>query len=81
MKDQLFLRVLTKQKYLEEENSKMIALQISPKIESFYGLGGQATKLLAGFVWNFATFVRLPFGQFSFVELLTWLGSFFCSIV
>ena len=54
----------------------MIALQISPKIESFYGLGGQATKLLAGFVWNFATFVRLPFGQFSFVELLTWLGSF-----
>ena len=31
-------------KYLEEENGKMIALQISPKIESLYGLGRQATK-------------------------------------
>ena len=27
------------QKYLEEENGKMVALQISPKIESLYGLG------------------------------------------
>ena len=35
----------------------MVALQISPKIESLYGLGRQ--------VWNFATFARLPFGQFS----------------
>ena len=26
-------------KYLEEENGKMIAFQISPKIESLYGLG------------------------------------------
>jgi len=33
------------QKYLEEENGKMVALQISPKIESLYGLGRQATKL------------------------------------
>ena len=41
----------------------MIALQISPKIESLYGLGRQATKYKA-FVWNFATFARLPFGQF-----------------
>ena len=32
-------------KYLEEENGKMIALQISPKIESLYGLGRQAKKL------------------------------------
>ena len=32
-------------KYLEEENGKMVALQISPKIESLYGLGRQATKL------------------------------------
>ena len=32
-------------KYLAEENDKMVALQISPKIESLYGLGGQATKL------------------------------------
>ena len=30
------------QKYFEEENGKMIALQISPKIESLYGLGRQA---------------------------------------
>ena len=42
----------------------MIALRISPKIESLYGLGRQAKKL-KGFVWNFATFARLPFGQFS----------------
>ena len=32
-------------KYLEEENGKMVALQMSPKIESLYGLGRQATKL------------------------------------
>ena len=42
----------------------MVALQISPKIESLYRLGRLATKL-KGFVWNFATFARLPFGQFS----------------
>ena len=42
----------------------MIALQISPKIESLYGLGRQATKL-QGFAWNFANFARLPFEQFS----------------
>ena len=42
----------------------MVARQISPKIESLYGLGRQATKL-KGFVWNFANFERLPFKQFS----------------
>ena len=31
-------------KYLEKENGKMVALQISPKVESLYGLGRQATK-------------------------------------
>ena len=51
-------------KYLEEENDKMIAFQISLNIESLYGLGRQAKKL-QGFVWNFATFARLPFEQFS----------------
>ena len=52
----------------------MVALQISPKIESLYGLGRQA-KNLQGFVWNFATFARFPFGQFSTENSLTWLGS------
>ena len=33
------------EKYLEEENGKMVALQISPKIGSLYGLGRQAKKL------------------------------------
>ena len=38
MKDQLNLRLKQEwQKYLEEENGKMIPLQISPKIESLYG--------------------------------------------
>ena len=32
-------------KHLEKENGKMAALQISPKLESLYGLGRQATKL------------------------------------
>ena len=46
MKDQLNLRVfITNSKYLEEENGKMVALQMSPKIESLYGLGRQAKKL------------------------------------
>ena len=51
-------------KNVEEENGKMIALQISPKIESLYGLGRQATKF-KGFARNFATFATLPSGQFS----------------
>jgi len=42
----------------------MIVLQISPKIESLYGFCGPATKY-KGFVRNFATFARLPFGQFA----------------
>ena len=33
------------QKYLEEENGKTVALQVSPKIESLHGLGRQAKKL------------------------------------
>ena len=41
----------------------MIAFQISPEVESLYGLGRQATKF-EEFVWNFATFARLPFEQF-----------------
>ena len=47
MKDQLDLRDFNyhEQKYLEEKNGKMVALQMSPKIESLYGLGRQATKL------------------------------------
>ena len=46
MKDQLNLRVFTtNSKYLKEENGKMVALQMSPKIESLYGLGRQAKKL------------------------------------
>ena len=50
--------------YLSEENGKMVALHISPKIESLYGLGREATKLY-GFVWNLATFARLLFEQFA----------------
>ena len=32
-------------RYLEGENGKLAALQMSPIIESLYGLGRQATKL------------------------------------
>ena len=32
-------------KYLVEENGKMVALQLTPKIGSLYGLGRQAKKL------------------------------------
>ena len=47
MKERLNLRVFTKNrlKDLEEENDKMVALEISPKIESLYGLDRQAKKL------------------------------------
>ena len=46
MKDRLNLRVFTTRRStdLEEENDKMVALQIAPKIESLYGLGRQATN-------------------------------------
>ena len=40
-----FKSLYQEQKYIEEENGKMVALHISPKIESLYGLGRQATKL------------------------------------
>ena len=63
-KSTIFQSLNPEQKHLEEENGKMVALQISPKIESLYGLGRQAKKL-QGFVWNFATFAKFPFGQFS----------------
>ena len=43
MKDQLNLRVLTRNRTIWRR--KMVALQISPKLESLYGLGRQATKL------------------------------------
>ena len=45
MKDQLNLSFYQEYNYLDEENGKMVALQISPKIESLCGLGRQATKL------------------------------------
>ena len=61
--------------YLEEENGEIIYLQISPKIESSYGMGRQVTKL-EGFVWDFATFASLPFGQFSVENSQSWLDSF-----
>ena len=35
-----FERFYLEKKYLEEENGKMVALQMSPKIESLYGLAG-----------------------------------------
>lgn len=38
MKDQLNWSLYQESKYLVEENGKMIALQISSKIESLYGI-------------------------------------------
>ena len=43
MEDQLNLRVFTADRNIWRR--KMVALQISPNIESLYGLGRQATKL------------------------------------
>ena len=43
----------------------MVALQITPKIESLYGLGRKAKKLSGFLSWNFATFARLAFEKFS----------------
>ena len=40
-----FESLYQEQKYLEEENGKMVDLQLTPKIESLYGLGRQAKKL------------------------------------
>ena len=57
MKDRLNLSLKQEQKYFEEENGKMIALKISPKVESLHGLGRQATNL-KGFVWNFSDFCK-----------------------
>ena len=62
MKDQLNLSVLIKNRsqYLEEENGKMVALQIPPKIESMYGLGRQATKLFISICMEFYNFCEVP---------------------
>ena len=40
-----FESIYHKYNYLEGENGKMVAVQISPEIESLYELGRQATKL------------------------------------
>ena len=42
----------------------MIAFQISPEVESLYGLGRQATKF-EEFVWNFATLQGSHLNNFS----------------
>ena len=75
MKDRLNLRVLSKNrflKYFEEENGKMIALQISPKIVSLYGLGRQATNF-KGFVFQLLQVSHLD--NFPLKTLkLDWVG-------
>ena len=42
----IFQSLYLEQKYLEEENGKMVALQILPKIKSLYGLLGRQAKQL-----------------------------------
>ena len=59
-----FESLYQEQKYLEEEICKMVALQLSPKIESSYGLGRQV-KNYKGLYGIFRTVARLRFGQFS----------------
>ena len=45
MKNELnFESLYQEYKYLGEENRKLVALEISPKIESLYGLAREATK-------------------------------------
>ena len=44
-KSTFVFRLYLEKKYLNEENGNMVAVQISPKIESVYGLGRQVTKL------------------------------------
>ena len=45
----------------KEENGKMVALQISLKIELLYGLGRQATKLCMKFCMKFCMeFCKAP---------------------
>ena len=46
-------------KYLEEINGKMVALQIPPKIQSLYGLGRQATKIIR-ICMKFCNFCKAP---------------------
>ena len=46
-------------KYLEEENGKMVALQMSSKIESLYGLGRQAKKIIR-VCMEFCNFCKAP---------------------
>ena len=45
LRSTIFQSLYHEQKYLEEENGKMVALQILPKIQSLYGLGRLAKKL------------------------------------
>ena len=41
-----------------------------------YACVASEDRALLGFVWNFATFARFPFGQFSTENSYTWSGSF-----
>ena len=48
------------QKYLEEENGKMVALQISSKIESLYGLPGVEGHKIIRVCMEFCNFWKAP---------------------
>ena len=74
MKDQLYFRVFTtNRKYLEEENGKMVALQISPKIESLYGLGRQAKKIIR-VCMEFCNFCKVAIWTIFHRKLLNFVG-------
>ena len=47
-------------KYLEEEDGKMVALQISPKIERLYEFGRQATNKIIRVCMEFCNFWKAP---------------------
>ena len=57
----IFWSLYHEYKYLEEENDKMVPLQLSPKIESFYGFCSQAKNGVGGGVCMvFCDFCKVP---------------------
>ena len=77
MKDQRYFRVFYHEcKYLEEENGKMVALQISPKLESLYGLGRTGQTIIR-VCMEFCNFCKVPIWTIFHRKLLNLVGQLF----
>ena len=72
----IFQSLYHEQKYLEKKNGKMVALQISPKIESLYGIGQTGQKIIR-VCMEFCNFCKVPIWTIFHRKLLNLVRQLF----